>query len=221
MQPAIGAELAQHRLEVAEGLLRPIEPYLQLGRLHRELDLPERVLDGLRQGREPRERQGGLVLLGHRRGDLLLHAGIVGEQGLEPRPDRQRLIGLLGPLVDPSQGLEDLQQVGARRLPLEGSLEGLGGLLGLSDQHQGLAQVVGGQGILEPGGFGLTQRGDGGGVLPALELQQPEDHGGGAVLRVLGHPIAVRLDQLIQGASLDVIAVDAIQGRALAGVLLQ
>ena len=182
VQPAIGAELAQHRLEVLERLLRPIEPHLELGRLHGELDLAERIADLPGQGLEPRQGLRRLVLLGQRRGDLLLHAGVVGEQRLQPRPDRQRLVGFLRALVDPPQGLEDLQQVVPRRLALERALEGVGGLLGLADQDQGLAEVIRGQGIVGPGGLGLAERGDGGGVLAALELQQAEDQRGGAVL---------------------------------------
>ena len=41
----------------------------------------------LGEGLEPRQGQCGLVLLGEGRGDLLLDARVVGEEGFQPVPD--------------------------------------------------------------------------------------------------------------------------------------
>ena len=182
MQPAIRPELRQHPLEVFQCLLGAAQPDLQLGGLHGELHLAERVGDLLGQRLEAGQGLGGLVLLGQGRGDLLLDARVVGEQGLEAAPDGQGLVVLLGALIDAAQGLEDLQEVVARGLALQGAFEGVGGLLGLADQDEGLSEVVGGQGVVGAMGLGLPERGDGGGVLPALEFEQAEDQPGGAVL---------------------------------------
>ena len=66
--------------------------------------------------------------------------------------------------------------------------------------------------------LGLFERGDRGGILPALEFEQPEDQPRGAVVGFLVEAIAIRLDELIERAALDVITVDAVQRRAAAWV---
>ena len=77
-------------------------------------------------------------------------------------------------------------------LALEGALEGGGGLFGLADQDEGLAEVVRGQGIVGPRGLRLAKSGDGGGVLAALEFEQAEDQPGGAVVGILGDAVLRR-----------------------------
>jgi hypothetical protein len=148
VQPAIRPELRQHALEVAERLVGAAQPDFQLGGLHGQLHLAERVRDLLRQRFEAGQGLGGLVLLGQRGSDLLLDARVVGEEGLEPSPDLEGLVGLLGALVDASQRLEDLQEVVACGLAPQGALEGVGGLLGLADEDEGLSEVIGGQRVV-------------------------------------------------------------------------
>ena len=70
-------------------------------------------------------------------------------------------------------------------------------------------------------GLGFPERGDGGGVLPALEFEESEDQPGGAVLGILGTTVAVRLDERIERAAFDVVSVDAVERRAAPGVLLE
>ncbi len=65
------------------------------------------------------------------------------------------------------------------------------------------------------------ESGDGGGVLPALAFEQAEDQPGGAVVGVLGDAVAIRLDEGVERAAFDVVAVDAVEGRAAAGVLFE
>jgi len=126
VQPAIGAELAQQRLEVVEGLVGAPQPDLQLGGLHGELDLAKGVLDLGGQGLESGQGLGGLVLLGQGRGDLLLHPEVVREEGLKAILDLEGLVGLLGALVHAAQRLEDFQQVVTLRPAADGPLERLG-----------------------------------------------------------------------------------------------
>ena len=221
VQPAIGPELRQHPLEVAQCFLGAAQPHFQLGGLHRKLHPAEWVGDLPGQRLEAGQGLGRLVLLGQSGGDLLLDARVVGEEGLEASPDGQGLVVLLGALVDPAQCLEDLHEIIPRGLALQGAFKGGGGLLGLADQDQGLAEVVGGQGILGPMGLGLPERGDGGGVLPALEFEEPENQPGGAVVRGLGSTVAIGLDEGIERAAFDVVSVNAIQRRAAPGVLLE
>ena len=61
------------------------------------------------------------------------------------------LVVLLGPLVDAAECLEDVEQVGAGGLSREGAFESQGGVFGLADQDEGLAEIVGGQGIARGG----------------------------------------------------------------------
>jgi len=221
VQPAIGAELAQQRLEVVEGLVGAPQPDLQLGRLHGELDSSKGVLDLGGQGLEAGQGLGGLVLLGQGRGDLLLHPEVVREEGLTAIPDLEGLVGLLGALVHAAQRLEDFQQVVALRPAADGPLERLGGALRLADQHQFLAEVISRQRVAGAGGLGLAQGLDGRGVLAALRLEQAQDQPGGAVAGGLGRAVAQRLEEKVERAALDVVAVDAVQRRAAAGCLLQ
>ncbi len=96
--------------------------------------------------------------------------------------------------------------------------EGVGGLLGLADQDQGLAEIVGGQGVVRAVGLGLSEGGDGGGVLTSLEFEQPEDEGGRSVVGGLLQSVAVGLDEGVERAAFDMVAVDAIERRAAPGI---
>ena len=198
MQPAIGAELPHHGFKVVERVLAPPQSDFQLGGLHRELHLPERVGDFPGQGLVAGKGLGGLILFRQCGGDLFLDAEIIGEEGLEAAPDLDGLVVLLSALVDASQGLEDLQEVVALRLPLQGPFEGGGGLIGLADQDQGLAQVVRRHGVIRTYALGLPQRRDRRGILPALGFEEPEDQPGGAVPGILGEPVTERLEELIE-----------------------
>ena len=147
--------------------------------------------------------------------------GVVGEEGFEAVPDLQGLVVFLGALVDAAQGLEDVEEVVAGGLASEGAFEGLGGLFGLADQDEGLAEVKRGQGVVGAGGFGLLEGGDGGGVLAALEFEEAEDQPGGAVVGILGEAVAVGLDEGVERAAFDVVAVDAVERRAPARVFFE
>ena len=221
MEPAIGPELGEHGLEVVEGLVGLAEPDLQVGGLHGELDLAEGVGGFLGEGLEAGQGLGGLVLLGECRGDLFLDASVVGEEGFEPVPDLEGLVVFLGALIDAAQGLEDFEEVVPRRLAFESAFESGGGLFGLADQDEGLAEVIGGQGIVGSGGLGLSKGGDGGGVLAALAFEEAEDQPAGAVLGVLGEAILIGLDEGVERAAFDVVTVDAVEGRAAARVLFE
>ena len=135
---------------------------------------------------------GGLVFLGESGGDLLLDARVVGEESFEPVPDLEGLVGFLGALVDAAEGLEDLEEVVAGGLAFEGAFESGGGLFGLADQDEGLAEIIRGQGIVGSGGLGLAEGRDGGGVLAALDFEEAEDQPAGAILGVLGDAVLVR-----------------------------
>ena len=141
---------------------------------------------------------GGLVLLGESGGDLLLDARVVGEEGFEAVPDLEGLVVFLGALIDASQGLEDFEQVVSRRFSFEGAFEGGCGLFRLADQDEGLAEIVGGQVIVGPGGLGLSKRGDGGGVLSALTFEEAEDQPGGSIGRFLGDAFLICLDESVE-----------------------
>ena len=164
---------------------------------------------------------GGLIFLGERLGDLFLDAGVAGEEGFEPVPDLEGLVVFLGALVDAAEGLEDVEQVGAGGLSRQRALEGFGGVFGLTDQDEGLAEIEGGQGVVGSVSLGLFERGDGGGILAALEFEQPEDQPGGAVVRILVEAVAIGLDEFIERAAFDVVSVDAIERRAAARVLFE
>src|SRR5262249_45368034 len=96
VEPALGAEPAEQGLEVAEGLVGPSESGLELGGLHGELGPAEGVGYLAGEVLEPGESLCGQVLLGECGGDLLLDAEVAGEECLEPRPDPEGLVGLLG-----------------------------------------------------------------------------------------------------------------------------
>ena len=76
--------------------------FLQIGGLHGELNLPERVGHLFGQCLKPGQCLGRLVLLGERQGNLLLNPRVVGKERFEPAPDLESLVVFLGPLVDPS-----------------------------------------------------------------------------------------------------------------------
>ena len=118
------------------------------------------------------KRLRGLVLLRERGGDLFLDAWVVGKERFEPAPDLERLVVLLRPLVDAAEGLEDFKQIVTRRFSLERALESGGGLFGLTDQHQGLSEVVRRQAIIRARRLGLLKGRDGGGILSALAFEQ-------------------------------------------------
>ncbi len=197
------------------------EPDLQVGGLHGELDLPEGVGGFLGESLKARQGLGGLVLLGECGGDLFLDARVVGEEGFEPVPDLKGLVVFLGALVDAAEGLEDFEEVVPRRFSFESAFESGGGLFGLADQDQGLSEVVGGQVIVGSGGLGLSQGGDGGGILSALAFEQAEDQPAGAIIRVLGDAILIRLDERVERAAFDVVTVHAVESRAAAWVLFE
>ena len=142
MEPAIGPELAEHGLEVVESVVGSSEPDFQVGGLHGELDLAEGVGGFFGEGLEARQGGGGLVFLGEGGGDLLLDARVAGEERFEAVPDLEGLVVFLGALVDAAEGLEDVEEVGAGGLAFEGAFEGGGGLFGLTDQDEGLAEII-------------------------------------------------------------------------------
>ena len=107
------------------------------------------------QSLETRKSGGGLILLGERLGDLFLDARVAGEEGFEPVPDLESLVVLLGTLVDAAESLEDIEQIGASGLSGESAFKGFGGILGLADQDECLAEIVGGQGIVGAVGLGF------------------------------------------------------------------
>ena len=86
----------------------------------------------------------------------------------------------------------------AGRFPHQSAFKSFGGVFGLADQDEGLPKIVGGQGINWPVGFGVFERGDGGGILAALEFKQSQDEPCRAVVRLLLQPVAIRLDELIK-----------------------
>ena len=103
----------------------------------------------------------------------------------------------------------------------EGAFEGEGGVFGLTDQDEGLAEIVGGQGIILAGFLGLGEGSDGGGILAALKFEESQNEPGGAVIGVFVEAVAIRFDEGVERAAFDVIAVDAVQGRAAAGIFLE
>ena len=123
-------------------------------------------------------------------GDLFLDAGVVGEEGFEAVPDLEGLVVFLGALVDASQGLEDFEEVIAGGLAFEGAFEGGGGLFGLADQDESLAEIIRGQGIIGSSGLGLAEGRDGGGVLAALAFEEAQDEPGSAIVGVFGDAVA-------------------------------
>ena len=156
MEPAIGPELAEHGLEVVQGVLRFSEPDFQVGGRDGELDLPEGVGGFFGECLEARQSGGGLVFLGECLGDLFLDASVAGEEGFEPAPDLEGLVVFLGALVDAAQGLKDIEQIGASGLSGECAFKGLGGIFGLADQDECLSEIKGGQGIIRSGGSRLV-----------------------------------------------------------------
>ncbi len=220
MEPAFGVEPAQQPLEVRQGVVRPVEPDLQVGRVDQELDLAELVAGLLRQGLVPRQRLVGLRLLGQGGGDLLLDPRVVGELLLQAGPDGQRLVVPVRPLIHPAEALEDLQEVGPARLPAQGPLERLRRVVGLADEDERLPEVIGRQGVVGPGGLGLPQVRHGQGIATPLRLDQAEDQPARAVVGVGGDPVLVGLQERVERPPLDVVAVDPVQRRAPAGGLL-
>ena len=67
----------------------------------------------------------------------------------------------------------------------------------------------------------LVERGDGGGILAALKFEEAQDEPGCAVIGILVEAIAIRLDEGVERAAFDVIAVDAVERRAAAGVFFE
>ena len=132
------------------------------------------------------------------------------------------LVVFLGALIDASECLEDVEEVGASGFAREGAFECLGGVFGLADQDEGLAEIVGGQGIiLARLVFGFAERGDGGGILAALKFEEAEDEPGGAVVGFLVEAVAIGLDEGVERAAFDVVAVDAVERRAAARVFFE
>ncbi len=195
MEPAIGSELGEQRLEVAEGLVGSCQADLQVGGLHGELDLAEGVGGLLGEGLEAGESECGLVFFGECRGDLLPDALVVGKECLEAVPDLEGLVVFLGALVDATQGLEDFEEVVAGGFAGEGAFERGGGQVGLTDQDEGLAEIVGGQGVVGPSGLGLPEGLDGGGVLAALRFEEADHEPAGAVVGSFGEAVVVTLDE--------------------------
>ena len=95
-----------------------------------------------------------------------------------------------------------------------------GGLVGLADQDEGLAQIIGRQSVVLSLLLGLAQCRDRRRVAAALGLEQPEQKPGDAITRVVRCSIRVRLDQGVERpAVLDVVSVDAVECRSAPGRL--
>ncbi len=221
VQPTIGIQLAQQRLEVGKRLGRLPQADFQFGGFHAKSGFLIRIACILSQLLEAWQRLLELSFLGQGRGDLLLHAAIVGEKLFQPRPDGQGLVAALRPLVDATEGLKDVEQVVAWRFAGDGAFEGFGGGVGLSDHDECLAEVVGGQGVVRQTFFGLAEGGDGFGVFAALRFEQSDDHRGDAVALVFVGALAIVAEELFETAAFDVIAVDAIERGAASGIFLQ
>ncbi len=210
-EPALGVDLAEQGLIIAERLRRPTEPDLEIGGLGPILDPSVGVAGGFRQRLVPGQRRLESRLLGQGRRDLFLDLGIIRKQSFEPRPDLKRLVVPTSPLVNPPERLENLQQVRAIWLPGQGPLERLGRRVGLTDQDERLAQVIGRERVVRPDRFRLPERLDRRGVPPSLRLDQPDQHPGRAVVRVLIDSILVALDERIEFTPLDMVAIDPVE----------
>ena len=116
MEPAIGPELPEHGLEVVESVLGASEANFQVGGRDCELDLAEGIGGFFGECLEARERGGGLIFLGEGGSDLFLDARVAWEDGFEAVPDFESLVVFLGALIDASEGLEDVEEIGARRV---------------------------------------------------------------------------------------------------------
>ena len=91
-----------------------------------------------------------MVFIGEGGGDLFLDAWVAGEKGFEAVPDCEGLFVFLGALIDASECLEDVEEIGSGGFSRECAFEGYGGIFGLADQDEGLAEIEGGQGIRWP-----------------------------------------------------------------------
>ena len=112
MEPAIGPELAEHGLEVVEGVL-PIVPSrtFKSAACMASWTWRKGSVGLFGESLEARQSGGGLVLLGEGLGDLLLDARVAGKEGFEPVPDLEGLVVFLGALVDAAESLEDFEEV--------------------------------------------------------------------------------------------------------------
>ena len=185
MKPAIGPELAQHGLEVAQGVLRFSQPHAQIGGRDGELNLAEGIGRPLGKSLESRQRSGGLVFLGEGLGDLFLHARVTGEERFEPSPDLESLVVLLGDADKRGPAPGRCRADRCEPAFAQSALKGFGGVLGLADQHERLPEIKGRQGIIPRWVSACLSRRDGRRVLSALEFEQPQDEPGSAVPGIL------------------------------------
>ena len=223
MEPAIGAELGQHGLEVAEGLVGSSEPDLQVGGLHGELDLAEGVggfLGERLEARQSRRRAGSPRRV--RMAICSCDAWVVGEEGFEPVPDLEGLVGFLGALVDAAQGLEDFEEVVARGLSLKSALRRRRRPVRAGRPGRGPGRDNKGAGGRRVGWSRPARRAvTAAASWPRWTFEEPEDQPAGAILGILGDAVLVGLDEGVERAALDVVAVDAVERGAAAGVLLE
>ena len=188
VEPALGPELAQERLEVGERLRRSgPRRHLEVGRRHRAAG-PAGTGPWPSSARLSNRGRACSAWPSSARAVAICSwtRGSSGKSASSRAQTASASSVFWRPLVDPAQGLEDLEQVVPLRLAGEGPLERLGRLVGLADQDQRLAQVVAtaaGRRAAWPRPAG--RRSTAAASLPALRLQQAEDHPADAVLRVL------------------------------------
>ncbi len=221
MEPAIGPELGEHGLEVVESVLGSSEADFQVGGRDGELDLAERIGGFFRQCLEARQRGGGLIFLGEGGSDLFLDARVAGEDGFEAVPDFEGLVVFLGALVDAAQSLEDVEQIGASGFSGEGAFEGEGGVFGLADQDESLAEVVGGQGIVLAGFSAWLRAVTAAASWPRWNSRSPRMSQAVPSLGFLSMRSRYDLMKASSEPRSTWIAVDAVERRAAAGVFFE
>ena len=77
-----------------------------------------------------------IPLIGQDRRNFFLDTLIVRKQFLQPVPDTERLLVVVRPLMNASEGLKDIEQIDPFWFASDRSFECFDGLVGLPHQHQ-------------------------------------------------------------------------------------